>query len=49
MNNFLTNGHTSGTWAQNGTVVQGGQTFNVYNHSADASLQVLIAHVLYFK
>lgn len=46
MNNFLTNtqadGHTEGQWAAQGQVTQNGQTFNVYQYSGDASLQVLI-------
>ncbi len=46
MNNFLTNtqadGNTEGQWAAQGQVTQNGQTFNDYQYSGDASLQVLI-------
>jgi hypothetical protein len=42
LSDLFADGHTTGTWGQNGTVQQGGQTFNVYQHSGDASLQVLI-------
>jgi hypothetical protein len=42
LSDLFADGHTTGTWAQNGTVQQNGQTFNVYSYSGDASLQVLI-------
>jgi hypothetical protein len=46
LNNFLANtqadGHTEGQWAAQGQVTQNGHTFNVYQYSGDASLQVLI-------
>jgi len=32
----------NGTWSTTGTVTQNGHTFNVYQHSGDQSLQVLI-------
>ena len=35
-------GHTEGQWSANGQVTQNGQTFNVYQHSGDASLRMLI-------
>ena len=42
LSDLFADGHTTGTWAQNGTVTQNGQTFNVYHYSGDQSLQVLI-------
>ncbi len=42
LSDLFADGHTTGTWGQNGTVTQNGQTFNVYSYSGDASLQVLI-------
>ncbi len=42
LSNLLDDGQSTGTWAQSGTVTQNGQTFNVYQYSGDASLQVLI-------
>ena len=42
LSHLFADGHASGTWGQNGTVQQGGQTYNVYQYSGDASLQVLI-------
>ena len=42
LSHLFADGHATGTWAQSGAVQQGGQTFNVYSYSADASLQVLV-------
>ena len=42
LSHLFADGHATGTWAQSGAVQQGGQTFNVYQYSGDASLQVLI-------
>jgi len=42
LSQLFADGHTEGQWTQNGTITQNGQTFNVYQYSADASLQVQI-------
>lgn len=42
LSNLLADGHATGTWGQSGTVTQNGHTYNVYQYSGDASLQVLI-------
>lgn len=39
---LFADGHAEGQWAAQGQVTQNGQTFNVYQYSGDASLQVLI-------
>jgi hypothetical protein len=42
LSSLLDTGAAPGSWQASGAVVQGGVTYNVYSHSADASLQVLI-------
>ncbi len=42
LSQLFADGHTEGQWAAQGQVTQNGQTFNVYQYSGDASLQVLI-------
>ena len=42
LNKVFADGQSNGQWTQSGAVTQDGQTFNVYNHSGDQTLQVLI-------
>ncbi|MFM8692531.1 MAG: beta strand repeat-containing protein [Limnohabitans sp.] len=42
LTHLLDNGSQPGTWSTTSTTVIGGVTYNVYNYSGDASLQVLI-------
>jgi len=42
LSSLLDTGTAQGTWQATGTVQQNGVTYNAYNNSADASLQVLV-------
>ena len=42
LSKVLTDGHAQGEWSTTSTTTQNGHTFNVYQHSADPTLQVLI-------
>ena len=42
LSQLFADGHTEGQWTAQGQVTQNGQTFNIYQYSGDASLQVLI-------
>jgi len=42
LSKVFADGRVSGEWAQSGSVTENGHTFNVYQHSGDQSLQVLI-------
>jgi hypothetical protein len=42
LSKVFADGHAQGEWSTTSTTTQNGHTFNVYQHSADPSLQVLI-------
>ena len=42
LSKLFADGHAQGEWTTSGTTTQSGHTYNVYQHSGDASLQVLI-------